>query len=348
MSGQIVTETVSDKESGTRLDRWVKRRVPVTQGQIEKMLRTGQIRVDGARAKANTRLETGQQGRLPILEADATRPAQKKADRVSEEDRRFIRDLILYEDDEMIAINKPAGIAVQGGSGQGRHIDGMLAALGDGEHRPVLVHRLDKDTSGVLLLAKYPKAAAQLAEKFRSRDMDKVYWAVTVAVPNPPFGQIRCWMVKGIEDEREPDGYRVIHPKARGRRDADRERMFRSAQGVEGARHSITDYAVVSTAGQKAAWVALKPETGRMHQLRFHMLEMNTSILGDFKYQCRREVPQGLAPGLHLHARALIIPRENGKPIKIVAPLPPHMKQTFEALGFLEQEAGKDPLAPFV
>lgn len=348
MSGQIVTETVSDKESGTRLDRWIKRRVPVTQGQIEKMLRTGQIRVDGSRAKANTRLETGQQVRLPILEADATRPAQKKPDRVSEEDRRFIRDLILYEDDEMIAINKPAGIAVQGGSGQGRHIDGMLAALGDGEHRPVLVHRLDKDTSGVLLLAKYPKAAAQLAEKFRSRDMDKVYWAVTVTVPNPPFGQIRCWMVKGIEDENAEDGYRVIHPKARGRRDADRERMFRSAQGVEGARHSITDYAVISTAGQKAAWVALKPETGRMHQLRFHMLEMNTSILGDFKYQCRREVPQGLAPGLHLHARALVIPRENGKPIKIVAPLPPHMKQTFEALGFLEQEAGKDPLAPFV
>ncbi|HBU33818.1 MAG TPA: RluA family pseudouridine synthase, partial [Hyphomonas sp.] len=268
MSGQIVTETVSDKESGTRLDRWVKRRVPVTQGQIEKMLRTGQIRVDGSRAKANTRLETGQQVRLPIMDADATRPAQKKAERVSEEDRQFIRDLILYEDNEMIAINKPAGIAVQGGSGQGRHIDGMLAALGDGEHRPVLVHRLDKDTSGVLLLAKYPKAAAQLSEKFRSRDMSKVYWAITVGVPNPPFGQIRCWMVKGIEDENEEDGYRVIHPKARGRRDADRERMFRSAQGVEGARHSITDYAVISTAGQKAAWVALKPETGRMHQLR--------------------------------------------------------------------------------
>jgi 23S rRNA pseudouridine955/2504/2580 synthase len=348
MSGQIVTETVSDKESGTRLDRWVKRRVPVTQGQIEKMLRTGQIRVDGSRAKANTRLETGQQVRLPIMDADATRPAQKKAERVSEEDRQFIRDLILYEDDEMIAINKPAGIAVQGGSGQGRHIDGMLAALGDGEHRPVLVHRLGKDTSGVLLLAKYPKAAAQLSEKFRSRDMSKVYWAITVGVPNPPFGQIRCWMVKGIEDENEEDGYRVIHPKARDRRDADRERMFRSAQGVEGARHSITDYAVISTAGQKAAWVALKPETGRMHQLRFHMLEMNTSILGDFKYQSRREVPQGLAPGMHLHARALIIPRQNGKPIKIVAPLPPHMKQTFESLGFLEQEAGKDPLAPFI
>ena len=347
MSGQIVTETVSDKESGTRLDRWVKRRVPVTQGQIEKMLRTGQIRVDGSRAKANTRLETGQQVRLPIMDADATRPAQKKAERVSEEDRQFIRDLILYEDDEMIAINKPAGIAVQGGSGQGRHIDGMLAALGDGEHRPVLVHRLDKDTSGVLLLAKYPKAAAQLSEKFRSRDMSKVYWAITVGVPNPPFGQIRCWMVKGVPDDREESGWRPVNPKIK-HRDADRERMIRSSQGIEGAKHSITDYAVISTAGQKAAWVALKPLTGRMHQLRFHMLEMDTSILGDFKYKSRREVPNGLAHGMHLHARALIIPREHGKPLSIVAPLPPHMKETFETLGFLEQEAGKNPLAPFV
>ena len=124
--------------------------------------------------------------------------------------------------------------------------------------------------------------------------------------------------------------------------------MIRSAQGVEGAKHSITDYVVVSTAGPKAAWVAMRPGTGRMHQLRFHMLEMNTSILGDYKYKSRREVPQGLAEGLHLHARALVIPREHGKPIKIIAPLPPHMKETFETLGFLEQEAGKDPLAPFI
>ena len=347
MSGQIVIETVSTKEEGTRLDRWVKRRIQITQGQVEKMLRTGQIRVDGSRAKANTRLEAGQEVRLPILETDGPKPKSGKTKKLSEEDRAFIQSLILYEDDEMIAINKPAGIAVQGGSRQDRHIDGMLAAMSDGQHRPVLVHRLDKETSGVLLLAKYPKAAARLTELFRSRDMEKVYWAITIGVPNPPFGQIRCWMAKGVPDEREESGWRVVDPKRRGRRDADRERMIRSAQGVEGARHSVTDYAVISTAGQRAAWVALKPQTGRMHQLRFHMLEMNTSILGDFKYQCRREVPQGLAPGLHLHARALIVPRENKKPISITAPLPDHMKQTFDGLGFLEQEAGKDPLAPF-
>lgn len=346
MSGQIITETVSTKEEGTRLDRWIKRRVPVTQGQVEKWLRTGQIRVDGGRAKANMRLEAGMAVRLPILDGEAPRQRDPAAS-ASQRDRDFLKELILYEDDEMIAFNKPAGLAVQGGSGQGRHIDGMLPALSEGEHRPVLVHRLDKDTSGVLLVARYPNAAARLGELFRSRDMDKVYWAVTVGVPNPPFGQIRCWMVKGVPDDREESGWRPVDPKVK-RRDADRERMIRTAQGIEGAKHSITDYAVISTAGQKAAWVALKPSTGRMHQLRFHMLEMDTSILGDFKYQSRREVPNGLAPGLHLHARALIIPREHGKPISIVAPLPAHMKETFETLGFLEQEAGKNPLAPFV
>ncbi|HPF23154.1 MAG TPA: RluA family pseudouridine synthase [Hyphomonas sp.] len=349
MSGQVVTETVTAKEDGTRLDRWIKRRVQLTQGQVEKMIRTGQIRVDGARAKSNTRLTTGMQVRLPILSADATKPAPDKVAKISREDREFLRGITLYEDDDMIALNKPAGIAVQGGSGQGRHIDGMLAALGDGTHRPVLVHRLDKDTSGVLLVAKHPAAAARLAELFRGRDMEKVYWAVTVGVPNPPFGQIRCWMVKGVPDESYEGGYRPVDPREGARRrDTDRERMIRSAHGVEGAKHAVTDYAVISTAGQRAAWVALKPQTGRMHQLRFHMLEMNTSILGDFKYQSRREVPQGLAPGMHLHARALVIPRKTGKPLTIVAPLPPHMKETFETLGFLEQEAGKDPLAPFV
>lgn len=350
MSGQVITETVSAKEAGARLDRWVKRRVQLTQGQIEKMLRTGQIRVNGARAKANQRLEEGHEVRLPIFSTESMEPRAHPTKKVSDADRAFIRSLVLYEDDDMYALNKPAGLAVQGGSGQGRHIDGLLDALGeDEEHRPMLVHRLDKDTSGVLLIAKHPNAAARLADLFRGRDMEKVYWAVTVGVPNPPAGQIRCWMVKGVPDENEPSGFRPVDPKAGGkRRDGDRERMIRSAQGVEGARHSITDYNVISMAGQKAAWVAMRPHTGRMHQLRFHMLEMNTSILGDQKYKSRREVPQGLAPGLHLHARALVIPRDFGKPITIIAPIPPHMAETFAALGFLEQEAGKDPLAPFI
>lgn len=348
MSGQIINEIVSAKEEGARLDRWIKRRVTLTQGQVEKLLRTGQIRVDGGRAKASTRLAAGMEVRLPILDTEIQKQKKVSA-QVSEDDRAYLRNLVLYEDADMIALNKPAGLAVQGGTGQARHLDGLLAGLGDGEHRPVLVHRLDKETSGVLLVAKHPASAARLGDLFRGRDMEKVYWAVTVGVPNPPQGQIRCWMVKGVPDDSSDSGWRPADPKQGSRhRDADRERMIRSAQGVEGARHSITDYNVISTAGQKAAWVALKPLTGRMHQLRFHMLEMNTSILGDTKYQSRREVPQGLAAGMHLHARALIIPRTNGKPINIVAPLPPHMKETFEILGFLEQEAGRDPLAPFI
>ena len=349
MSGQIITETVTEKEAGARLDRWIKRRMNVTQGQIEKMLRTGQIRVNGARAKANARLEAGHEVRLPFFAGEeASARKTVTAREISDEDREFIRSLILHEDDEMLVLNKPAGLAVQGGSGQGRHIDGLLAGMGVEGHRPVLVHRLDKDTSGVLLLAKHPAAAARLGELFRGREMEKVYWAVTVGVPNPPAGQIRCWMVKGVPDEDDPTGYRPVHPKEGARyRDGDRERMIRSAHGVEGARHAITDYAVITTAGQKAAWVAMRPQTGRMHQLRFHMLEMNTSILGDHKYKSRREVPQGLAPGMHLHARALVVPRANAKPLTFTAPLPPHMKETFATLGFLEQEAGRSPLDPF-
>ena len=350
MSGQVITETVTTKEEGVRLDRWIKRRMPLTQGQIEKMLRTGQIRVDGSRAKANTRLEAGMAVRLPPAPSGTNRgAAPRKAEKVSASDAAYLRELIIYEDEDMFALNKPAGVAVQGGSKQNKHIDGMLGALSDGTHRPKLVHRLDKDTSGLLLIARHPASAARLSNIFRSREMQKVYWAVTVGVPNPPFGQIRGWMTKGVPDEESETGFSPINPRGRGRhRDSDRERMIQAVQGMEGARHAITDYAVISTAAQRAAWVALKPQTGRMHQLRFHMHEIGTSILGDRKYESRREVPQGLAPGLHLHARALIIPQKTGKPLTLIAPISGTIAETFATLGFLEREAGKDPLEPFV
>ncbi len=331
MNQQVINETVSPKEEGVRLDRWVKRRLQVTQGQLEKLLRSGQIRVDGSRAKANTRLDAGMVVRLPpIHQQSAAEKESYKPGKVTSRDQDFMREMVLYEDDEMFALNKPAGLAVQGGTKQGgRHIDGMLDALTDGEYRPKLVHRLDKETSGLLLIAKHPAAAARLGDLFRSRDMAKVYWAVTVGVPKPPAGQVRCWMAKG----QGPEG---------------RERMVQAAQNHEGARHAITDYFTVSQAAQKAAWVALRPQTGRMHQLRFHMHEIGTSILGDDKYVTNREVPQGVAKGLHLHARALVVPRANKKPIMLQAPLSGHMKQTFKTLGFLETEAGKDPLELFL
>jgi 23S rRNA pseudouridine955/2504/2580 synthase len=333
MSQQVITETVSEKEGGVRLDRWVKRRMPMTQGELAKLLRTGQIRVDGARAKANTRLEAGMAVRLPPFSSKASQdgdtpwaaPTKPNAQALA-----FLKPLILHEDDEMFVLNKPAGIAVQGGTKQGgRHIDGMLDALSDGEHRPRLVHRLDKATSGLLIIAKHPAAASRLGSLFHSRDLDKVYWAVTVGVPHPGAGQLRSWMRKGVDE----DG---------------RERMIIGAHGDKVSKHAVTDYVVVSTAARRAAWVALKPSTGRMHQLRFHMHELGTSILGDDKYETRREVPQGVAKGLHLHARALIIPRKSGKPLCLQAPLVGTMKETFETLGFLESEAGRDPLELFL
>ncbi len=328
---QVVHITIGEDEADVRVDRWMKRHYSsLTQGQVEKMCRTGQVRVDGARVKPNTRILSGQTVRVPPLpERDTSGDdAPWKTYQRNDADADFMRSMVIYQDKELIALNKPAGLAVQGGTSTRRHVDGMLEHLQDGPHRPKLVHRLDRDTSGVLVVAKTPAAAARLAELFRGRDMDKVYWAVTVGTPVPNAGQIRCWMIKDMDGD-------------------DKERMRRSGHGEKGAVHSVTDYAVVSQAGQRAAWVALKPQTGRTHQLRFHMEELGTAILGDTKYPPVREIPHGLARGLHLHARAILIPRPNAKPLTIIAPLPEQMQETFAALGFLETEAGKDPLAPF-
>ncbi len=325
MSGVVQTVMIPPEDAGARLDRWFRRTFRgVTQGQVEKLIRTGQIRVDGARAKSSTRLEAGMAVRVPPL-PDAPPPSKKPVSQADAE----IREWVLYEDADMIAINKPPGLAVQGGTKIGRHIDGMLDAFSDDERRPKLVHRLDKDTSGVLLLARHPAAAARLGDLFRGRDMQKVYWAITVGVPQPRAGQIRSWMRKGAAPGE------------------DKERMLPAVQSDDGARHAVTDYVTVSTAGQRAAWVALRPQTGRMHQLRFHLAEIGTSILGDAKYATRREAPTGVAPGLHLHARALAIPRPGRKPVIIVAPPPPRLRETFATLGFLESEAGEDPMELF-
>ena len=194
MSGDVQNIEVTYEESGARLDRWFKRRFEgVTQGQVEKFLRTGQIRVDGARAKSSTRLEEGQMVRVPPLpsKADIEKVKKERARKVSAKDQSFVRDMVIYEDNDIIALNKPHGLAVQGGTNTNRHVDGMLDALGDGEHRPRLVHRLDRDTSGILLIAKHPRAAAELGDMFRDRSLKKVYWAVVAGVPHPIRGQIR-------------------------------------------------------------------------------------------------------------------------------------------------------------
>jgi 23S rRNA pseudouridine955/2504/2580 synthase len=322
--GQVVNLIVEDDEDDTRIDRWLKRKFHgLTQGQIEKSLRKGEIRIDGARAKSSTRVKAGQKVRVPPMappERDDDKPRAPAKVKSSEAD--LMRSLVIYEDDRIIALNKPSGLAVQGGTGTSRHIDALSRALvPDTAEKPRLVHRLDRDTTGVLVLAKTVGAANQLGALFRSRELDKIYWAVTLGVPHPQDGEIRGWMIKSTG----PGG--------------DKEKMRTADQKEKGAVHAVTLYSVMQKAGQKAAWVALKPETGRTHQLRFHMAELGTAIVGDRKYTVNRETPQGLAEGLHLHARALRLPAKAGKPIEIVAPLPLHMLQTFEVLGFDEHSA---------
>ncbi|HRK65594.1 MAG TPA: RluA family pseudouridine synthase, partial [Terricaulis sp.] len=242
----------------------------------------------------------------------------------------FVRSLVIHKDNDVIVLNKPAGLAVQGGTNTTRHLDGMLDGLKfDAEKKPKLVHRLDRDTSGCLVLARHPRAAAWLGEAFRDRDTDKIYWAIVVGSPRPKVGELRSWM-----------------RKAPGVHDADREMMQRALQSDEGAVHAVTQYVVLSEAAQRAAWVALRPVTGRTHQLRFHMAEMGHAIAGDPKYKCDRPTPGGLERQLLLHARAIRLPHPSGGSLNVTAPLAPHMRAAFELMGFDEREA-RDPFAPF-
>jgi 23S rRNA pseudouridine955/2504/2580 synthase len=323
----VETVEVGEDDGVARIDRWLRRRYPhLTQGQVEKLIRTGQVRVDGARVKASDRVSPGQSVRVPPL-PDA---APKLPVGMSPKDADFIRSLVIHRDNDVIVLNKPAGLAVQGGTNTLRHIDGLLDGLMfDAEKRPKLVHRLDRDTSGCLVLARHPRAAAFLGEAFRDRDTDKIYWAIVVGSPRPKVGELRSWM-----------------RKAPGPRDADREMMIPAKQTEEGAVHAITQYVVISEAAQSAAWVALRPVTGRTHQLRFHMAEFSYAIAGDPKYKCDRPTPNDLQKQLHLHARAIRLPHPSGGQLNVTAQLPPHMKAAFDLMGFDESEA-RDPFEPF-
>lgn len=323
---ELVSVTLEDGE--VRLDRFLRRRRPdLSQGQIEKLLRTGQVRVDGARAKAGDRLEPGQQVRIPPL-PEAKPRAPKPA--ISVEDAEFIQSLVLHRDDDLIALNKPSGLATQGGMRVTRSVDGLLEGLKfERDEKPKLVHRLDRDTSGLLLLARHPAAAAFLSKAFKDRTTRKVYWAIVLGCPRPSQGEIRGWL-----------------KKATGPMESDQEMVRQAQHGDPDALFAITDFVTLSEAFPRAAWVALKPVTGRTHQLRFHMAGIGHAILGDRKYTCEREIPGELPRQLHLHARAIEIPHPNGKTLRLGAPLPPHMQETFQALGFEEGEA-KDPFRVF-
>lgn len=299
-----------------RLDRWFKTHYAgLPHSRLEKLLRTGQVRVDGARAKSSTRLEAGQTVRVPPLPDAAPPPARRH--KLSKAERDFLASITLYEDDDLLILNKPPGIAVQGGSKTPHHIDRLLEGMGDGpETRPRLVHRLDRDTSGVLVVAKRRSIAAKLGRAFQTRSVRKIYWALVHGVPKPPQGKIEAALVKAAG----PEGDRVR--KARpGEQDA--------------AQSAVTYYAVVDRAGQKVSFVSLKPVTGRQHQLRAHMAIIGHPILGDAKYRSGAELPEGVENTLHLHARRISFPHPAGEGVvDVTAPLPEHMRQSFALFGF--------------
>ncbi len=338
--------TVEAEEGAQRLDRWMRRRFPeLTQGRIEKMLRKGDLRVDGARAAAATRVAPGQSVRLPPWPDDlaALAPPKPEHPAPSAGDADFIRACVIYRDSHVLAINKPPGLAAQGGSGDIRHIGQYEEALKfERSQAPRLIHRLDRDTSGVLVFGRTAPAAAALARSFATRAARKLYWAMVAGRPSPARGTIRYGLVKA--------------PGPRG------EKMLCVAPdavaATEGARRAVTDYAVIDSAAGRASWVALRPVTGRTHQLRAHMAELGHPIVGDGKYGGSGQTNEGAGWGaqlggsvsrkLHLHARRLDIPHpvEKGCMLRLIAPPPEHMARSWALFGWREADAPDDPWAP--
>jgi 23S rRNA pseudouridine955/2504/2580 synthase len=318
---------VTPDENEMRIDRFLEARFPqLSFSHIQRIVRKGELRVNGKRADSKDRLEAGQTVRIPPLKLEpaAERPRSAKADA---DTIGFLRSITLYEDEDVMVLNKPAGLAVQGGSGTTRHVDGLLDALtGKDGQKPRLVHRLDKDTAGCLVIAKSRFAAATLAKTFRSRSARKVYWALVAGVPRVRQGRISTYLAR----EEAYDGD---------------QRMAVAKHGDEGAMHAVTYYAVVETAAQKLAWLSLKPVTGRTHQLRAHAAHIGHPIVGDPKYFNIQnwELPGGIQNKLHLLARRIVLPHPRGKgTIDVSAPLPPHMRQSWNLLGF--EDAHYDPI----
>ena len=319
---EVRTLYVDAGEDGVRLDRWFKRRWPhLNHIQIQKLARSGQIRVDGARAKPDTRLTAGAQVRVPPL-PDAP-PANERGQELDPRDAAFARSLVLYEDEEVLALNKPVGLAVQGGTKTVKHVDRLLSAWGEGLERPRLVHRLDRDTSGVLVLGKTPGAAAKLAGAFARRKAQKTYWALVLGHPRPQEGILQLPLVKkGV---------------------GDREMVVPAAAKEPGAEPAETEFVMISRAGDRVAWMALRPHTGRTHQLRAHMLAMGHPILGDPKYNTPASVELSGGLKLQLHARRLTLPHPSRGTLVLEAPISPELKAGFKTFGFDEHEADPEP-----
>ncbi|MDZ7905616.1 MAG: RluA family pseudouridine synthase [Cypionkella sp.] len=341
MSG-VQTLAIGPDEGEQRLDRWFKKRFPqLTQGAVEKMCRTGQVRVDGARCKGSDRIVAGQHVRIPPL-PDGAAPAPRQS-KISQADEKMIQDAVLWKDEHIIILNKPAGLPSQGGSGQGeRHVDGLTEALKFGyKDRPKLVHRLDKDTSGLLMLARTDRIARALSESLRHHLTRKIYWAAVAGVPNPRKGSIKYGLMKAPGGGRgEGEKMICIHPAKMG--------------DYPDAKRAQTDFFTLWFLGARLSWMALEPITGRTHQLRAHMAEMGHPILGDGKYggSATDNMGDGWGAGiggdisrkLHLHARMLQFEHPiTKKLVTFTAPLPEHMARTWKMLDWGENDVPLDP-----
>ncbi len=311
-----------------RLDRWFKVHYPgLGFGHLQKLLRSGQIRVDGSRAKSDTRLQAGQSVRIPPLPVDSKAEGNLTGKSIrGREDGDVLSQMLLYEDPKVFVFNKPAGLAVQGGSGVNRHVDDMLEAWRNKKgEKPRLVHRLDRDTSGVLVVARTRGAAQALTAAFRERDTKKTYWALVKGVPRKREDKITTWLVK----EATADG----------------DRMRIAKHGEPDSDHAVSYYRVIESAGQVLTWLEMEPYTGRTHQLRVHAAHIGCPIIGDPKYfeaDTNWSFPGGIQNRLHLHARRIRVPNPSGGTIDVTAPLPPHMVQSWNLLGFDEADADEE------
>ncbi len=340
MMAGVEQRQVDGDEAGMRLDRWFKAHFPTLGfGQLQKLLRSGQIRVDGGRARSDTRVKPGQTIRVPPLNIAARHAASQplagqagarhspagKAIKTGS-DSELLSRMLIHEDAKVYVFNKPAGLAVQGGSGVTRHVDRMLEAWRNARgEKPRLVHRLDRDTSGVLVVARSRSAAQALTESFRHRDTKKTYWALVKGVPRRREGRISTWLVK----EQTPDG----------------DRMRVARHGEPGSDHAISYYRVIEQAGHRLAWLEMEPYTGRTHQLRVHAAHIGHPIMGDPKYfdaDPNFDFPGGMQKRLHLHARRISIPHPDGGRLVVSAPLPQHMQQSWNLIGFDTDNATMD------
>lgn len=321
MSKDVRQFTVAADDDGIRLDRWFKRHLPqIGFGMVSKWARTGQIRVDGKRARPDDRLSEGQVLRVPPGGAPST---PRKVRELSEQDRAEAEAMLLKRTKSALVLNKPAGLATQGGTKTKRHVDGLLDAYAnEDDPRPRLVHRLDKDTSGVLLVARTPGSAAFFSKRFSGRSAKKIYWALVVGVPDVREGTIDAALAK--------------QPGTGG------EKMH---VDLENGQPAKTKYRVVDTAGKKAAWLELEPMTGRTHQLRVHCEAIGHPIVGDGKYGGQDAFLTGsVSRKMHLHARRLIIDSPDGGKLDVTADLPEHFAGTMEHLGFEESLSDAAPM----